>query len=108
MSTALDEGVLDDVDALEAGDPQQMLRAVASSAPQVRRALTAAREAGLAPLADEGRPRALVVTGMGGSAMAGEVLLAVAGSSCPVPVLVHRGYGLPGWVGAADLVVAVS
>jgi glucose/mannose-6-phosphate isomerase len=45
---------------------------------------------------------------MGGSGIAGDVLAAVAGSGSPVPVLTHRGYGLPAWVGAADLVVAVS
>jgi len=45
---------------------------------------------------------------MGGSGIAGDVLAAVAGSACPVPVLSHRGHGLPTWVGAADLVMAVS
>jgi D-arabinose 5-phosphate isomerase GutQ len=45
---------------------------------------------------------------MGGSGIAGDVLAAVAGAGSPVPVLTHRGYGLPGWVGVADLVVAVS
>jgi glucose/mannose-6-phosphate isomerase len=45
---------------------------------------------------------------MGGSGIAGDVLSAVAGPSCPVPVLTHRGYGLPAWVGPVDLVIAVS
>jgi glucose/mannose-6-phosphate isomerase len=45
---------------------------------------------------------------MGGSGIAGDVLAAVAGPTCPVPVVTHRGYGLPGWVGPVDLVVAVS
>ena len=106
--TAVDETALDDVAALEAGDPSQMLRAVASSAAQIRMAVTAAAESGLGAVSGLGRPRALVVAGMGGSGISGDVLLAVAGPSCPVPLLVHRGYGLPGWVGAADLVVAVS
>jgi glucose/mannose-6-phosphate isomerase len=102
------EAVLDDVGALEQGDPQDMLRAVASGAGQVREAAALAEEAGVAGLADEGRPRAVVVCGMGGSAIAGDVLAAVMGSAAPVPVIVHRGYGLPAWVGAVDLVVAVS
>src|SRR5688572_28650018 len=85
-----------------------MLPAVASGAAQVRESALLAREAGLAGLADEGRPRAVVVCGMGGSGIAGDVLAAVAGPGSPVPVVTHRGYGLPGWVGAADLVVAVS
>src|SRR3954452_20613196 len=85
-----------------------MLRAVASSAAQIRMAVTASNEAGLASVSQLGRPRALVVAGMGGSGISGDVLAAVAGTASPVPVLVHRGYGLPAWVGAADLVVAVS
>ena len=99
---------LDEVAALEAGDPAGMLPAVASGAAQVREAAVYAREAGLEGLAEEGRPRAVVVCGMGGSGIAGDVLAAVAGPGAPVPILTHRGYGLPGWVGAADLVIAVS
>jgi len=106
--TALDEAVLDDAAALDAGDPSQMLRAVASSAAQIRMAVTASNEAGLATVSQLGRPRAVVVAGMGGSGISGDVLSAVAGSASPVPIFVHRGYGLPAWVGAADLVVAVS
>lgn len=100
--------LLDDQAALEAADPGGMLPAIASGAGQVREAATLAAEAGVAHLADDGRPRGVLVCGMGGSGIAGDVLAAVAGSACPVPLAVHRGYGLPGWVGAADLVVAVS
>ena len=108
MTTDVDESRLDDVAALEAADPQRMLRAVATSGAQVRRSRTAAGDAGLDSLREEGRPRAVVVTGMGGSGIAGDVLSVLAGPSSPVPVAVHRGTRLPGWVGAADLVVAVS
>ena len=102
------EDLLDDPAGLAAGDPGEMLPAVASAAAQVREAAVLAAEAGVSSLADDGRPRAVVVCGMGGSGIAGDVLAAVAGSSCPVPVVTHRGYGLPAWVGPMDLVVAVS
>ena len=102
------EDLLDDAAGLAAGDPGGMLPAVASAAAQVREAAVLAGEAGLAALVADGRPRAVVVCGMGGSGIAGDVLAAVAGSGCPVPVLTHRGYGLPAWVGPVDLVVAVS
>ncbi|MEX2289292.1 MAG: bifunctional phosphoglucose/phosphomannose isomerase [Mycobacteriales bacterium] len=102
------ETLLDDAAALEAGDPGGMLPAISSAAAQVREAALLAAEAGIASLAEDGRPRAVVVCGMGGSGIAGDVLAAVAGPTCPVPVLTHRGYGLPGWVGPVDLVVAVS
>lgn len=104
----LDEGRLDDAAALEAADPQGMLRAIAGSGAQIRSAVTLAADAGVASVAEDGRPRAVVITGMGGSGISGDVMAAVAGVESPVPVLVHRGHGLPGWVGAADLVIAVS
>ena len=99
---------LDDVALLETADPSSMLRQVASSAAQVREAARSAAEASLGELTAGGRPRAIVVTGMGGSGIAGEVLAAVAGPGCPVQVTTVHDYRLPGWVGAADLVIAVS
>src|SRR5262252_9830350 len=95
---------LDDVALLEAADPSSMLRQVASAAAQVRAAVRAATEADLGELLAGGRPRAIVVTGMGGSGIAGDVLAAVAGPGCPVQVSTVHDYRLPGWVGAADLV----
>jgi glucose/mannose-6-phosphate isomerase len=106
--TEYDLDRLDDTVGLGEADPQEMLRAVATSAAQVRASLTATREARLDALAFDSRPRAVVVAGMGGSGISGDVLAAVAGMRCPVPVIVHRGDGLPGWVGAADVVFAVS
>lgn len=108
MSNAIDEAVLDDGAALVAADQGEMLRAVASSGAQVRLATRLAGEAGVARLAEEGRPRALVVAGMGGSGQAGDVLTAVVGVGAAVPVVTLRGPALPGWVGPTDLVVAVS
>jgi glucose/mannose-6-phosphate isomerase len=103
-----DESVLDDLAALEERDPGRMLRAVASAGAQVREALLRLDEDAVRAVVVDGRPRALVVAGMGGSGIAGDVVAAVTGPSCAVPVIVSRGYRLPGWVGALDLVVAVS
>ncbi|MFI6501548.1 bifunctional phosphoglucose/phosphomannose isomerase [Nonomuraea typhae] len=97
---------LDDQNFLTDADAGGMLLAVAASAAQVRTGYRAAVEAGLPGL--RGRPRAIVVTGMGGSAIAGDILAAVAGNGAPLPILTVRSYQLPGWVGAADLVIAVS
>jgi glucose/mannose-6-phosphate isomerase len=104
----VDTDRLDDPAALANADPGDMLRQVASAAAQIREARFRTAEAGLAGLADDGRPRSVVVAGMGGSAISGDVLAAVCGPGCPVPVITVRGYQLPGWVGAADLVMAVS
>ncbi|MFD0537776.1 SIS domain-containing protein [Actinomadura luteofluorescens] len=108
MSVSLDPSRLESAEAAEAADPGGMLRQVASSAAQVREARRAAAEAGVAGLADDGRPRAIVVVGTGSCAAPGDVLAAVCGTGCAVPISTVRGHRLPGWVGAADLVVAVS
>jgi glucose/mannose-6-phosphate isomerase len=108
VTIEVDEGRLDDAAAIAATDPQGMLRAIATSGAQIRMGRTAAADAGFAAIAALGRPRAMVVAGMGGSGVAGDVLACVAGLTCPVPIVVHRGPGLPGWAGAADVVVAVS
>jgi glucose/mannose-6-phosphate isomerase len=50
----------------------------------------------------------VVVVGTSGSGLAGEMLAAVCGQGCRVPITTVRGHRLPGWVGAADLVIAVS
>src|SRR3982751_3446895 len=104
----IDEALIDDVNAMAAADPGNMLRHTASGGAQVRESAALAAEANLTSLADEGRPRAVVVAGQGTAARTGDILATVAGPRCPVPVLSHRSPGVPGWVGAADVVIAVS
>ena len=99
---------LDTLALLSAADPADILRQVASSAAQVRSAVRATQDADLDELTSAGRPRAIVVTGMGGSGVAGDVMAAVCGPGCPVQILPVHDYQLPAWVGAADLVIAVS
>ena len=50
----------------------------------------------------------VVVTGMGGSGIAGDVAVASAAPFMAVPVTVVKGYELPSYVGANSLVIAVS
>ncbi|MFG2169036.1 SIS domain-containing protein [Micromonospora chersina] len=103
-----DESLLDDPDRLAEQDPGGMLRFTASGGAQVRESAALAAEANLTVLADEGRPRAVVIAGIGTAGRTGDVLATVAGPRCPVPVIPHRSAGVPGWVGAADVVIAVS
>ncbi|HXP54720.1 MAG TPA: SIS domain-containing protein, partial [Streptosporangiaceae bacterium] len=79
-----------------------------SSAAQVRSAVRTCSEVDLAPVTAGGRPRAIVVAGMGGSGIAGDVLAAVCGTGNATQIFSSHGYQLPGWVGATDLVIAVS
>ncbi|OHX04101.1 SIS domain-containing protein [Micromonospora sp. WMMB235] len=103
-----DEALLDDAAQLSERDPGGMLRFTASAGAQVRESAALAAEANLSVLADDGRPRAVVIAGIGTAGRTGDVLATVAGPRCPVPVIPHRSAGVPGWVGAADVVIAVS
>ena len=102
----IDEQLLDDPDALAAADSGDSLLGLASAGAQVRAALGS--PGALERLAEDGRPRTVLVAGLGGSAVVGEVVAALAGPGSAVPVLLRRGGPLPGWVGPLDLVVAVS
>jgi hypothetical protein len=104
----VDESLLDDEAAMIDNDPGGMLRATASAGAQVREAAALAAEADLSMLEDEGRPRAVVVAGIGTAGLTGNILATVAGHRCPVPIIGHRSAGVPGWVGAAAVVIAVS
>ncbi|MEU3452776.1 SIS domain-containing protein [Micromonospora sp. NPDC006766] len=103
-----DEPLLDNPDLLTERDPGGMLRFTASAGAQVRESAALTAEANLSALADEGRPRAVVIAGIGTAGRTGDVLATVAGPRCPVPVIPHSSAGVPGWVGAADVVIAVS
>ncbi len=104
----VDEELIDNPAAMAAADPGEMLRHTAAGGPQLRECLALANEANLNAIAEEGRPRAVVVAGQGTAARTGDILATVAGPRCPVPVIAHRSTGIPGWVGAADVVIAVS
>jgi glucose/mannose-6-phosphate isomerase len=54
------------------------------------------------------RPRAVCLLGMGGSAVAGDLLGALVRPLAPFPVHVVRGYTVPAWVGPDTVVVASS
>jgi glucose/mannose-6-phosphate isomerase len=99
---------LDTPDVIEAADPGDMLRQVASAAAQVRTALRSCAETDLSAFDPDVRPRAIVVAGMGSSALSGEILNAITGPGSPVQIVVTEADRLPGWVGAADAVIAVS
>jgi len=74
---------------------------------QVARAL-AALDGGIDHLPGRDDVDAVLVSGLGGSGISGDVLAAVAGPSCPVPIVVHKDYEVPGFVGPRTLVLAVS
>ena len=63
---------------------------------------------GLDGLPNKDRIEHIVVLGMGGSGIAGDVLVAAAGPFLPIPVIVSKGYETPAYVGENSLVFAIS
>jgi glucose/mannose-6-phosphate isomerase len=63
---------------------------------------------GAGPPADASAPRAVLVCGMGGSAMAGDAARSILRDRLGVPIEVVRDPALPAWVGPGTLVLAVS
>jgi len=51
---------------------------------------------------------AVVVLGMGGSAIGGDLLRTLLGSECPVPIIVNRDYTIPAFVNERTLAIASS
>lgn len=95
--------ILDDVSALARIDQHDTRRILTEFPEQCRRG----RALPVPSLAGP-RPRLVVVAGMGGSASGGDMVAACAAETLDVPILVHRGYGLPAAAGRDALVVAMS
>ncbi|WP_208029212.1 bifunctional phosphoglucose/phosphomannose isomerase [Rhabdothermincola sediminis] len=88
-------------------DTLGMFDAAAALPEQVAAAAETAR-AVTGPLPDHDDIENVVVLGMGGSGIGGDLLREVAGPFMPVPVVVHKGYGIPNFIGEGSLVFALS
>ncbi len=98
--------VLDDPEALAASGPATMLALAADLGNQLRDAFAAARSVPDPP-SGEGL-RSLVVCGMGGSGISGDVVRALYWPRLPIPIAVVKGYVLPEFCGRDTLVLASS
>ncbi|HEV3352526.1 MAG TPA: bifunctional phosphoglucose/phosphomannose isomerase [Acidimicrobiales bacterium] len=94
------------VGGAQATDSQGMLAATLGLPEQVASAADRAKNLSRLPLIDD--VTSVVVLGMGGSGIAGDIVAAVAGPFMPVPVVVAKSYELPAFVGDGTLVFAVS
>lgn len=92
-----------------APDSVGMWKATEALPEQVEQAAHRAAQWALdAPLPDRERIEQIVVLGMGGSGIAGDVLLAAASPYLSVPVVVVKSYVVPAFVSESTLVLAVS
>ncbi len=97
---------LDDLSVLQAMDDQSMLGHVGALAEQCRAAWAAVQGLELPPTHWE--TTEVIITGMGGSAIGGDLAAAVVEEHSALPIQVLRDYGLPAYAGRHTLVIASS
>ncbi|MBM4421029.1 MAG: bifunctional phosphoglucose/phosphomannose isomerase [Chloroflexi bacterium] len=102
----MDASVIETVEAIRRADPGNMLDRIKDLPKQLRDSLAIASAASLPPSHSD--VRSIVVLGMGGSAIGGELAGALLADELKVPMLVHRDYSLPAFVGRDTLVIASS
>jgi glucose/mannose-6-phosphate isomerase len=95
---------LDDPGLFERTDAHRARDVLAAFPGQCRAALALRA----APTMSSPRPKLVVLVGMGGSAAGAELIAGCAAERLDVPIVVHRGYGLPPTAGKQTLVVASS
>jgi glucose/mannose-6-phosphate isomerase len=101
-----EHATLDDASAIAASDPSSMLSLAASVGHQLRDGYDAGTSASGLPSAEG--VQSLVVCGMGGSGVVGDVLRCLYGPRLSVPITVCKGYTVPESCGRDTLVLAVS
>ena len=87
-------------------DPQDMFSAIYHFADQIKEAITIGEQINLNN--DYSYCRNIVVAGMGGSAIGGDVVKTVTHNELTVPFYVNHNYLLPNWVNEKTLVICSS
>ncbi len=97
---------LDDLQHIRSCDSEGLLAKIDSLPNQLKEAWELGRKL---PLGDISGVRRIIIAGMGGSAIGGDLLAAYAAPMCAVPIQVQRNYDLPAYAdGPETLVVASS
>ena len=100
----MSSSILDHNDEISKVDKSNMLSYCVNIADHYRQAERATQEI----LLKYPKPESIIVAGMGGSAIGGELFKDWAGNKAEVPIEVIRDYGLPAYVGQKTLAVIVS
>ena len=98
--------ILDDLDSMKSNDPDDMLGHIGDLPNQIKTAW--ATIASFEPPVAYREVRNVTISGMGGSAIGGSLVQALAEPECPIPIAVNRDYDLPGYVDENTLVIASS
>jgi len=97
--------ILDDLSRFKQLDPQEMLGHIDGLPDQLQSAWDLGQTLALPDWRDIQR---VVVCGMGGSAIGADLVSAAVMDTCPVPIFVHRDYGLPGFAKGTETLVICS
>lgn len=97
---------LDDISCLQSIDHANMLGRIADLPLQCREAKALAEECSL-PL-EYSLVDAVVILGIGGSAIAGDLVRTLVRRECPIPIFLNRDYDIPAFVDNRTLVIASS
>lgn len=97
---------LDDIPQLQAIDKSDMLKHIAAFPDQLQDAWALAQTFKLPET--HRSPRQIVLCGMGGSAIGGDLAAALFAKTAPLPFTVLRGYDLPAYVSGPDTLVIAS
>ena len=87
-------------------DPQDMYSAIFNFPDQLREAIKIGKNISLSN--DYSNCKNIVVSGMGGSAIGGDVVYSIIKNELNVPFIVNRNYSLPNWVDENTLVICSS
>ena len=98
------QSVLDDAEKISGIDKSGMLKFCVEEAQHYRKAVKAAEKISL----NYTNPANIIVAGMGGSAIGGELLKDWARDKSPVPIEVSRAYSLPAYANERSLVFIIS
>jgi glucose/mannose-6-phosphate isomerase len=104
--TTIDPGILQNDERMRGADPGGMLSRIKELPSQVREAWALTKTLSLPPALKDVDD--VVVLGMGGSAIGGDLAAALLLDQLRVPMTVHRDYGCPAYVDARSLVIASS
>ena len=97
---------LDDPKVYKQYDPAGMLERIKEMPGQCQQAWQAAMDFKLP--ADYSQVDKVIILGMGGSAIGGDLVRSLAATEAKIPVIIHRDYGLPPFVDDRTLVIASS
>lgn len=96
---------LDDLSAIQILDSQDMLSEIEALPDQLAKAWELGQTL---PLPAQSRFSCVVISGMGGSAIGADLLAGYIVDHCPLPVIIHRDYGLPAFANSSETLFIAS